>query len=101
MDPVEYSRRKDFLAKISSMSRSEQIGIIQTLRKHGVFIQENNNGCFFDLTQISTEVFEELLALHVFVEQNNDELKLREEVMNELASELKTTSAKPKLAART
>jgi hypothetical protein len=101
MDPAEYSRRKAFLAKIASMSRSEHIGIIQTLRKHGVFIQENNNGCFFDLTQISAEVFEELLALHVFVEKNNNDLKLREEEMNELASEIKTIAAKPKHVART
>jgi hypothetical protein len=77
MIPAEYERRRQFCEIIKTIGIPEQIEIARILREKGVAYSENRDGIMFDLTMISSEIFDELLKAHEFIRQSDIELNRR------------------------
>ena len=77
MIPAEYERRRQFCEIIKTIGIPEQIEIARILREKGVVYSENRDGIMFDLTMISSEIFDELLKAHEFIRQSDIELNRR------------------------
>ena len=74
---AEYDRRRQFVDTIKTLGKAELIEIARILQRNGVTLSENRSGIYFDMAQLSQKVFDDLLAFHQFVLQNNKELEKR------------------------
>ena len=77
MVPEEYERRRQFCDIIKTIGIPEQIEIARILRNNGVLYSENRDGIMFDLSMISSDIFDELLKAHEFIRQSDIELNRR------------------------
>lgn len=77
MIPEEYERRRQFCEIIKTIGIPEQIEIARILRDKGVLYSENRDGIMFDLSMITSEIFDDLLKAHEFIRQSEIELKRR------------------------
>jgi hypothetical protein len=62
--PTDYEQRKLFLDDLKLLEKDEYEEIFRILKRNNVAYSENSNGIFFDLSQLSTEVF---TALETFM----------------------------------
>ena len=84
MDTKEYERRKAFLEALKKLHTSEYIDIVKILRQEAVVFSENTNGIFFDVAQLSQDIFDKLDKFMKFVHMNRQELAEREKIMSDL-----------------
>lgn len=75
---AEYERRRQFVDTIKTLGKAELIEIARILQRNGVTLSENRSGIYFDMAQLPQKVFDDLLAFHQFVLQNNKELEKRD-----------------------
>jgi hypothetical protein len=82
----EYERRKCFLEKLSGLTKSEYIEIIRILHKHEFSYSENDNGIFFNVCNVSQELFNALELFMDFAQTNRKNLSEREMYMSTLTT---------------
>jgi len=75
----EYDRRKIFLEDLKSLSKEEQEELYRILKQTKTEFSENSNGIFFDVSKLSSEVFEALQKFMTFCLKNRQEFASREE----------------------
>ena len=75
----EYESRKQLLADLKILSKTESLKVFEIVKRNKVEYSENSNGIFFDLTKISTEVFEELVVYMEFCKKVRAEQNMRDE----------------------
>lgn len=72
----KYNMIKEIKNKVENMSKYHQIEILRILKQYNqVTINENKNGCFINLTEISDTIIEELLKYSEYVEEQQRDLK--------------------------
>ncbi len=82
----EYQRRKVFLDHLKGLSEPEYIEIVRLLKKHQVPFSENQNGIFFNVTNLSQESFLDLEAFLQFTQRNRQQLADRDILLSTLTS---------------
>jgi len=75
----EYDRRKLFLEELKTLSKEEQEELYKILKQTKSEISENSNGIFFDVSKLSSEVFDSLQKFMTFCLKNRQEFASREE----------------------
>lgn len=83
--PEEYERRKSFLDRLSGLTKSEYIEIIRILKKHEFPYSENDNGIFFNVCNVSQDLFDALELFMNFAQTNRKDLSEREVFMSTLS----------------
>ena len=68
------TRRAMLKEKIELMTRTHQIEVLRTLRKHGVVTNENSNGTFVNLTSLSDDMVAKLSSYVRYVEDQQARL---------------------------
>ena len=75
----------DLKDKIESMSKCHQIEILRILKKQNkVSINENNNGTFINLTELTGEIILKLCNYVKYVEEQQSDLLIVEQEKNRL-----------------
>jgi hypothetical protein len=82
--PEEYERRKSFLEGLTGLTKSEYIEIIRILNKYEFPYSENDNGIFFNVCNVSQELFNSLELFMDFAQINRKNLSEREVYMSTL-----------------
>ncbi len=92
-DPKQdYERRKRFLEDCKRVSTAVYQEMFRVLKAHNVEYSENSNGIFFDVAQVSHEVFDKL---NQCIERNKEQTTLDAKRVQELdALRSKGTKAK-------
>ena len=80
----EYSRRKEFLDNLKSLSKAEYIEIVRILRNHSVTYSENQNGIFFNVASLQKHVFDSLEKFLHFTQMNRKNLAERDKLISTL-----------------
>lgn len=75
----EYDLRKEMLADLKALSKTESIKLFEIVKRNKVEYSENSNGIFFDLVKVPNEVFEELRVHIEFCKKIREEQNLRDE----------------------
>jgi hypothetical protein len=83
ISPEEYQRRGEYLEALKTMKKTAYVEIARILRKHNIQISENRSGIFFDMAKLPQVVFDELVQLRGFIDNNNKELQQRESSLEE------------------
>ena len=81
---AEYERRKLFLEALKGLTKAEYIEIIRILQRYDAPYSENDNGIFFNVTNLSQEVFNALEIFMNFTHTNRKHLAERELYMSTL-----------------
>jgi hypothetical protein len=79
MDTKEYEERKQFLEDIKRLVKSEQEALFRILKAEKADYTENSNGIFFDVSKLSTPLFQKLKEYMEFCSKNRDDFSQREE----------------------
>ena len=64
--------------KIEKMSLNNQIEVYKIIDNLKVTITENNNGSFFNLSNLSPEIVEELTKFVTYIDNQEEQLKIVE-----------------------
>ncbi len=64
--------------KIEKMSFNNQIEVYKIIDNLKVTITENNNGSFFNLSNLSPEIVEELTKFVTYIDNQEEQLKILE-----------------------
>lgn len=64
--------------KIEKMSLNNQIEVYKIIDNFKVTITENNNGSFFNLSNLSSEILEELTKFVTYIDNQEEQLKIVE-----------------------
>jgi len=56
----EYDQRKHFLEDLKLLSKTEHAKLFEILRSQNAEYSENSNGVFFDISKVSSQVFQEM-----------------------------------------
>ena len=81
---AEYERRKTFLDGLKGLTKAEYIEIVRILQRHDAQFSENDNGIFFNVANVSQEVFDALELFMNFTHMNRKHLAERELYMSTL-----------------
>lgn len=74
--------------KIEGMSKTQQLEVLRILtRNSNVNINENNNGTFINLTELSEDIINSLRKYVVYVEEQHKDLLKAENEKSRLQSE--------------
>ena len=88
-----YEKRKQFLEEVKGLDKEEFQEIFRIIKKNGVEFSENSNGVFFDLNQISDEIFQKLKSFMDYCKtQRSEENKRKEEIKFIRTEQLKDES---------
>lgn len=82
----EYQRRKVFLEHLKGLSDPEYIEIVRLLKKHQVAFSENQNGIFFNVTNLPQDTFDDLESFLQFTQRNRQQLADRDILISTLTA---------------
>jgi len=78
-----YEKRKQFLEEVKALDKEEYQEIFRIIKKSSVEFSENSNGVFFDLNQVTDEIFQKLESFMDYCKtQRSEEKKRSEEIKN-------------------
>jgi uncharacterized membrane protein len=77
----EYDRRKKFAEDLKGLGKTDYEEIFRIVKEHQLEYSENSNGIFFDISQISSEVFS---AIEQVVLRHQAQKRLENERLQEL-----------------
>ena len=98
LEPQEYERRKRFLEDLKDLTKPEYIEIVRILKKFEATYSENDNGVFFNVANVSQQVFDALELFMQFTKTNRKNLAEREKYLStlvHLSTLVATTAASP------
>jgi hypothetical protein len=80
MDKTHYEARKQFLEDLKILSKEEYQEIFRIIKRNNIEYSENSNGVFFDLMNVSNEIFEKLSSFITFckVQRQSEEIRVHE-----------------------
>jgi hypothetical protein len=81
LNKEEYERRKFFLEELKRLTQDQYEEIFRIIKRNDVYYSENSNGIFFDVSQISLDVFKQL---EQFIELSRVQSKSEEDRTTEL-----------------
>jgi predicted component of viral defense system (DUF524 family) len=70
--------------KIEQLNKKQQIDVLKILVKHGIYVSENNNGIFFNLSSLNEEQLTHINKYIDYVSDQEETLLEVENVKNEL-----------------
>lgn len=70
--------------KIEQLNKKQQVDVLKILVKHGIYVSENNNGIFFNLSSLNEEQLSHLNKYIDYVSDQEETLLEVENVKNEL-----------------
>ena len=79
MEAKDYEERKQFLEDLKRLVKSEQEALFRILKAEKADYTENSNGIFFDVSKLSTPLFQKLKEYMEFCSKNRDDFSHREE----------------------
>lgn len=79
LSAADYEERKVFLEDIKRLVKSEQENLFRILKQEKADYSENSNGIFFDVTKLSTPLFNKLKEFMEFCQKTRKEFVEREE----------------------
>jgi DNA integrity scanning protein DisA with diadenylate cyclase activity len=82
-----FEKRKQFLDEVKTLDKEEYQEIFRIIKKNNVEFSENSNGVFFDLNQVSDEIFQKLEAFMNYCKTQRSEEKKRSEEIQTIRSE--------------
>jgi hypothetical protein len=81
LNKEEYERRKIFLEELKRLTQDQYEEIFRIIKRNDVYYSENSNGIFFDVSQLSLDVFKHL---EQFIELSRVQSKSEEDRTSEL-----------------
>ena len=75
----DYDNRKQLLEDLKILNKLEQEEIFRIVKTSNSMYTENSNGIFFDISKLSTPVFEQIVVFINFCKQNRENFQTREE----------------------
>jgi hypothetical protein len=81
LNKEEYEQRKNFLEELKRLTRDQYEEIFRIIKRNDVYYSENSNGIFFDVSQLSTDVFKQL---EIYIELSRVQTKSEEDRTSEL-----------------
>ncbi len=82
-----YEKRKQFLEEVKQLDKEEYQEIFRIIKKNEVEFSENSNGIFFDLNQITDEIFHKLENFMDYCKTQRFEEKKRTEELKIIRTE--------------
>ncbi len=81
LNKEEYEQRKNFLEELKRLTRDQYEEIFRIIKRNDVYYSENSNGIFFDVSQLSADVFKQL---EHYIELSRAQSKSEEDRTSEL-----------------
>jgi hypothetical protein len=81
LNKEEYEQRKNFLEELKRLTRDQYEEIFRIIKRNDVYYSENSNGIFFDVSQLSADVFKQL---EIYIELSRVQTKSEEDRTSEL-----------------
>lgn len=75
----DYDTRKQLLEDLKILNKLEQEEVYRIVKTSNSMYTENSNGIFFDISKLSTSVFEQIVVFINFCKQNRENFQTREE----------------------
>ena len=75
----DYDSRKQLLEDLKILNKLEQEEVYRIVKTSNSMYTENSNGIFFDISKLSTTVFEQIVVFINFCKQNRENFQTREE----------------------
>ena len=90
LNKEEYEQRKNFLEELKRLTPDQYEDVFRIIKRNDIEYSENSNGIFFDLSQISTDIFKQLEQLILLSKVQTKSEEVRTSELNVLRSETKT-----------
>ncbi len=83
---IDVNKLKYIRDKIESLDKNNHIDILRLLMKKDIFINENKNGIFINLTDLSNEVIEDIEKYINYINEQNIHFEYIEKQKHQLES---------------
>lgn len=80
---ITNKQRKVLFDKINTLSSTEHEEIFKIVRNHGISFSQNKNGVFFNLSNVSEDIIEEMENFISYCMNNKQELDEYDKIINE------------------
>ena len=90
LNKEEYEQRKNFLEELKRLTPDQYEDVFRIIKRNDIEYSDNSNGIFFDLSQISTDIFKQLEQLILLSKVQTKSEEVRTSELNVLRSETKT-----------
>ena len=81
---IDVSKLKYIRDKIESLDKNNHIDILRLLVKKNIFINENKNGIFINLTDLSNDIIDDIEKYIIYINEQNIHFEYIEKQKNEL-----------------